>query len=604
MRGNIICLLALYGCIPMVLFLFSKFKPEQAVVIAFFGAIMFLPMDKLPIPLIIYNKMTATALGVMVAIKVFDPEKFENISIHPVDIPMVLWIASGFLASVTNGLGPKDGLQESFNTFTTWGIPYIAGRIYLSNAESMKFLCKALFAAGLIYIPFVLFELKMSPQAHAIVYGYMQHSFAQVMRGDGYRPMVFMEHGIMLGTWMCMAALVGMWCTFTKVFPKKMWHAPTILIAVIMLGAAIACKSSGAIGLCFMGLIALFVTAKLRIAVLVWILLLIPPAYVGTRATGYWDGQNLCDFITEKFSADRAASLQFRFDNENILVEKALERPLFGWGGWGRSRVYDEETGEDVSVTDGFWIIVLGTRGYFGLFSVTLVMVLPVFLFLLKCPPKLWGKPDFSPTAVLCMIPLLFMIDCMLNAMVNQGYIIFAGATSGMLAKYGIKRLEGQAGALRDEPASVLPNASNPMRPAAEGTNFVKTVGEGLDAEVGIRPLVTPELSAISGSRGMRMGFLHIDEGTIETRPLQMGKALESLLGRRLIANKVEKPEKPAYRGPRHLTDPGQNKTKFISRRLKVQEAPADPENTQNQSAGSTQGNDYAYTEEQWVRRI
>ena len=286
MRGNIICLLALYGCIPMVLYLFSKYKPEQAVVIAFFGALMFLPMEKLAIPLILYNKMTATAIGVMIAIKVFNPEKLENIAINPVDIPMILWILSGFPASVTNGLGVKDGLQECFNTFTTWGIPYIAGRIYFSSAEGMTFLCRSTFAAGLIYIPFVLFELKMSPQSHAIVYGYMQHSFAQVMRGDGYRPMVFMEHGIMLGTWMCMAALVGLWCTWTRVFPKKMWHVPTILLVVVLLCVAIACKSSGAIGLCIIGLLVLMVTSKLKFSVLVWVLLMIPPAYVGTKGHG------------------------------------------------------------------------------------------------------------------------------------------------------------------------------------------------------------------------------------------------------------------------------------------------------------------------------
>ena len=299
MRGNIICLLALYGCIPMVLYCFSKYKPERAVIICFFGALMFLPMAKLNIPLILYNKMTATAIGVMIAIKIYDPEKLEGAALHPIDIPMLFWCISGFPASVTNGLGPKDGLQEVFNTFTTWGIPYMVGRLYFSNADGIKLLCTSIFAAGLIYAPFVLFELKMSPQAHRIVYGYMQHDFSQVMRGDGYRPMVFMEHGIMLGTWVSMAALVGLWCTWTKVFPKKMWQAPTVLLAIVLIGSAVACKSSGAIALCLMGFGVLMITAKLKIGILVWALLLVPPAYIGTRATGYWDGQNLVDLVAE-----------------------------------------------------------------------------------------------------------------------------------------------------------------------------------------------------------------------------------------------------------------------------------------------------------------
>lgn len=442
MPGNIICLLALYGCIPMVLYCFTKYRPEKAVIISFFGALMFLPMARLNIPLILYTKMTATAIGVMIAIKVYDPDKLEGAAIHPVDIPMVFWCLSGFIASITNGLGPKDGIQEAFNTFTIWGIPYLAGRLYFSNTEGMKLLCRAIFAAGLIYVPFVLFELKMSPQSHRILYGYMQHDFSQVIRGGGYRPMVFMEHGIMLGTWICMGALVGLWCIITKAFPKKMWRAPTLLLTVALAGTAVACKSSGALGLMLLGLLALVISWKLRTGLLVWLLLMVPAAYVGTRATGYWDGQNLVNFITEKFNEDRAGSLKFRFENENILVEKALQKAVFGWGGWGRSRVYDEDSEEDKSTTDGFWIIALGTRGYFGLFSVALVLILPTFLFLLKCPPRLWGKPEYAPIAVISLIPLLFMIDCLLNGMINQVYIIFAGATSGLLAKYGIEALE------------------------------------------------------------------------------------------------------------------------------------------------------------------
>lgn len=442
MRGNFLCLLALYGIIPMVMYLFSKNRPRDAAMLCFFGAFMFLPMDKLAIPLILYNKMTATSIGVLIAIKVFDPDRLENFKFHPVDIPMLLFWISGFFSSVTNGLGAKDGIQECFNTFMIWGVPYLAGRLYFSDPAALLTLCRVFFIGGLIYIPLTLFELKMSPQLHRMVYGYMQHDFSQCIRGNGYRPMVFMEHGIMLGTFMTMSALVGLWCYLTKTLPKKMWGKPTIAAVLALLGGAVACKSSGATGLMLIGIATLFISFKLKIPILVWLLLVIPPTYIATRATGYWDGQNLVDFISEKFSPDRAASLAFRFDNENILVEKAIQRPVFGWGGWGRSRVYDEETGEDISVTDGFWVITLGRRGYLGLFSVTASMILPMLLFVLKCPTRLWGRPEYAPTAVLALIPLLFMIDCMLNAMVNPLYILFAGGVTGMLALHGAALFE------------------------------------------------------------------------------------------------------------------------------------------------------------------
>jgi len=435
MKGNFVCLFALIMVIPACFYFFSKYGGAKATLIVFFGAVLFLPMEELHVPLILYNKMTATGIGVLLAIKAMDGESLENFSLHPVDFPMIVWLFSVVFSSMVNGLGIKDGLQESFNTFTLWGVPYLAGRLYFSDSKGHRLLCQALFLCGLIYIPFVAFELIMSPQAHNIVYGYMQHSFAQVMRGNGYRPMVFMQHGIMLGTFMCMAALVGIWCTATGVFPKKQWGLPSWLLSLVMLFSAIICKSSGAIGLMFLGLIALFTSSRLKTALLIWLMLLIPPAYISTRATGYWDGQNAIDLISEKFSADRSASLAFRLDNENILVEKALERPIWGWGGWGRSRVYDPDTGEDLSTTDGFWIITLGSRGFIGLISVCLILFQPMFLFILKNHPKTWTRPEIAPSAVIAIIPLLFLIDCTLNAMVNQMYIIFAGGITGMITQ-------------------------------------------------------------------------------------------------------------------------------------------------------------------------
>jgi hypothetical protein len=77
-------------------------------------------------------------------------------------------------------------------------------------------------------------------------------------------------------------------------------------------------------------------------------------------------------------SYDRAFSIDFRFENEDRLLAKASERPIFGWGGWGRNRVYDAETSSDVSVTDGAWIIELGQFGLTGFLSLFLLIVAPI----------------------------------------------------------------------------------------------------------------------------------------------------------------------------------------------------------------------------------
>ncbi len=42
--------------------------------------------------------------------------------------------------------------------------------------------------------------------------------------------------------------------------------------------------------------------------------------------------------LTESINPDRAGSFNFRLENEDILLARANQKPLTGWGGWGRSR--------------------------------------------------------------------------------------------------------------------------------------------------------------------------------------------------------------------------------------------------------------------------
>ena len=78
-------------------------------------------------------------------------------------------------------------------------------------------------------------------------------------------------------------------------------------------------------------------------------------------------------------SVDRATSLRTQFDEERPLLERASQRLVFGWGRWGRNRVFDEETGRDLVTTDGRWIITMGQFGLFGFLAEFGLLALPVF---------------------------------------------------------------------------------------------------------------------------------------------------------------------------------------------------------------------------------
>ena len=84
---------------------------------------------------------------------------------------MLLWCIFPYYTSVKNGLGSWDGYSNIFFQVATWGLPYFIGRCYFKDWESFRELGIALLIGGLIYIPFCLFEVKMSPQLHKYIYG-------------------------------------------------------------------------------------------------------------------------------------------------------------------------------------------------------------------------------------------------------------------------------------------------------------------------------------------------------------------------------------------------------------------------------------------------
>jgi len=284
---------------------------------------------------------------------------------------------------------------------------------------------------GLIYVPLCLFEIRMSPQLHKFFYGYHAFSdFAQTMRFGGWRPTVFMSHGLMVGMWMSMAALVAVWMWWTKavrtIMGIPMWVAVPALVIT-----AVLCKSTGALILMACGLAALAVVKTFNARVLIWILIVIAPLYIVVRVTKVWDGTDMVS-VARMISDERAQSLGFRLQNENLLVDKAMLQPIFGWGGWNRSQIIDKQTGFR-TVVDGQWINSLGLYGLVGMISLTAMLLMPPAIALRRFGPASWASPAFAAAAALLMINVLYMLDNIPNAMVNPLYVLAAGGLTGIL---------------------------------------------------------------------------------------------------------------------------------------------------------------------------
>lgn len=430
---NPIAHVVMFGWIPVVLALFAQLPPRRAVVIAFIMAWLFLPVARYDIPVLPdYTKMSATCAGILLAAFLFDNQRIMAFRPSLVDTPMLLWIVSPFISSLSNDLGLWDALAALFEQTVGWGMPYFIGRIYLSDNDGLRYLARAIFIGGLAYIPLCLLESRISPQLHRMLYGFMAHyDFSQTYRMGGWRPMVFMSHGLMVGVWMMAATLNGFWMYRNKALEDLSARLQLKYTIPLLLFTAAWIRSFGAFLLLLIGLGLLYITKRIRTRMLVAAFMMLPPLVMGTAILEMPIAQVGADIIAA-INPDRAASLQFRIDNEHILVEKALQQPIFGWGGWGRSRVYNQ-FGEDISVTDSLWIITLGEKGIFGLASMSLVFFVAVVLFLKRYRAHRWHEPDVCHVASLAIMLGLYAMDNLINAMENPIFILTAGGLTGAM---------------------------------------------------------------------------------------------------------------------------------------------------------------------------
>jgi hypothetical protein len=423
---NMFTHIMMFGWIPVVFGLFSKLPPRRAVISAFIFAWLFLPMAKYEIPgLPDYTKMSATCWGVFISAAIFDTERLLSFRPRLMDLPMLIWCICPLFSSLSNDLGLYDGISAALNQTMSWGSPYIIGRIYFNDLNSIKEFAIGIFIGCIIYMPLCWYEMRMSPTLHHTFYGFTQHYFLQSYRYGGWRPMVFMSHGLAVGVWMVSGSLIGLWLWISGGF-KKIMGISIGFVNWILLLTSMLCRSTGAIGLFILGMGALFYAKRFKSKIIVICLALLPIIYLPVRATGYWDGDNLCHFLYDHFNKQRALSLYTRFDNENSLTEKARLHPVFGWGGWGRARVYDEQ-GNDVSVTDSLWIISFGNHGVVGLCSLTISILLPIITIMRRYNAAVWFHPKLIPAITLSMLVCLYMIDNLLNSMINPIYMVAAG---------------------------------------------------------------------------------------------------------------------------------------------------------------------------------
>jgi hypothetical protein len=459
---NLLVPLALAGYVLVAFGCLLLLGARRGVVAALLGGWLFLPCftdGTFEVPLL-HGKETFVPGVVLAASLLVDGARWQRLRLRLVDVPVLLLCLAPFGAAMANGLGVYDAVSALFEQLMEWGAPYLLGRVYLGAPRHVEELAAALVAAALVYAPLCLWEVRMSPQLHAALYGFSTFGFGQAMRFGGFRPSVFMSHGLMLGMFMATATLVAFWLWRTGA-RRAVLGLPLGPACAALLVTTILCKSTGAIGLLLVGGAVLEATRHVRTPALVLALLAIPPAYCAARLGG-WTAKDLVVLAGRATNAERAQSLEFRLAMEDQLSVKALERPWLGWGRWGRSRIYDH--GRDISVTDGLWIITLGVAGSIGLVALGLTLAAPAVALLRSVPVGRWSHPAVAPAAALTVATLLWAVDDLFNGMVTPLFPAMMGAIASFTAlvrRPGRRKRVGRAHALPAlVPAVARPHAS------------------------------------------------------------------------------------------------------------------------------------------------
>lgn len=348
---------------------------------------------------------------------------------------LALLIATPFVTFLRNGdpvqVGPRvlPGLQlyDAFSMVLGAGmsvLPFILARRHLATAERHVLLLRGLCIAGLAYSLPALLEIRLSPQISRWVYGFLSQNFGQAMRDGGFRPVVFLQHGLWLAIFNAMTILAALVLWRHE---KGSGRATAYLLSAGWItGVLLLSHSFGATAVLLV-LAPIVMLAPVRLQVLAAMAIaVVMLAYPTLRGTGYAPTETMSS-IAAAISPERADSLNFRFRNEDILLAHASEKRLAGWGGWGRSRVQDPVTGKDVSTTDGMWVIIIGVSGWMGYVAQFGLLACPLILLaLFRRSLNLEGA-----TSGLCLVLAANLIDLIPNATLTPVTWLIAGALMG-----------------------------------------------------------------------------------------------------------------------------------------------------------------------------
>lgn len=434
---NSIASLVFYSWPIVVFWLLVKYPAKYAIFTAITIATLLLPAAfEIDLPLLPpLTRETITSLTV-VSVLFLLGKKFrlfqDGLIVKIIIGYLIVKLVSAELNGSTEIIGSKflpglthyDAFSNVLRTLL-WLVPFFLGRYFFTEVKDNEAIFKILVIIGLIYSIPMMYEIRFSPQLHRLLYGYHASDFLQNMREGGFRPTVFVGHGLALAFWFSTCVITAMALHKNKIRVGKL--SPFIVVCFLS-AILVLSKTWSAFFYVIIGAIFIYrlsPSKQVKWAFLLAALILLYPV---SKISGIFPDKAIISTIAE-YSTERAESMQTRYTNEEVLLTHALKKPFFGWGGWGRNRLYDN-AGKDTVITDGQWIIVIGTYGAFGFVFYYLLLLTPLY-YAIKSIKYIDNYKDQVYFAALAIILSICVIDSVPNTGMLAMHLLLAGALLG-----------------------------------------------------------------------------------------------------------------------------------------------------------------------------
>jgi len=418
--------------------LFKRYKCSEAVVMNVVVGFLVMPVGvSVDLPFIPpLDKESIIAITTFLGAKATYQGKLSLLPTNSVArILLILLLAIPLINVITNteptfngqkwiqSLSFYDGISAVLDRYISL-LPFIVGIQTLKTDDEKLFLFKTIVLGAIFYSALILFEIRMSPQLHNWIYGFFPHSFAQQVRFGGFRAVVFLGHGLTVSMFLFISIASALILSVRNeiIIGFKASYIVLYLLLVLFMSKSVAPIIYSVL---FIVIIKFLFS---RTALITNTLMALVITYPLMSIFNIFPHDYLVE-VAGMLSPDRAQSLSFRFFNEAILLEHALEKPLLGWGGWGRNLFYN-------STIDGTWIIVIGVAGllgFIGFYGLPLVSVLKASKAFKLCSTKA------SQTLIAAhgLLVAFIMLDQLPNSSM-KGYIwLLIGSLLGSAIRLG-----------------------------------------------------------------------------------------------------------------------------------------------------------------------